>query len=244
MEVHAHSHTARKKWTHYFWEFLMLFLAVFCGFLAEYQLEHKIEKDRTKIFIKNLLEDLRTDTATFKSYARDNKIRAAITDSLMYLLKGPERKTKTTRIYYLARILTLRSDFLLPNERTYEEMKFSGQLRLIKNQEVSSGISKYYNSLKRIKGQNDRIGERTSHYFLSADKLFDAEVFLKIAKEQKEPEDKSIQLLSEDPKVINELLTRVQYFSVTCLFAANFGLESCKEAERLIELIKKEYHLE
>ena len=22
MEVHAHSHTPRKKWTHYFWEFL------------------------------------------------------------------------------------------------------------------------------------------------------------------------------------------------------------------------------
>jgi len=38
MEVHAHTHipTSReKKWTHYFWEFLMLFLAVFCGFLAE-----------------------------------------------------------------------------------------------------------------------------------------------------------------------------------------------------------------
>jgi hypothetical protein len=30
MEVHAHAHTARKKWTHYLWEFLMLFLAVFC----------------------------------------------------------------------------------------------------------------------------------------------------------------------------------------------------------------------
>ena len=35
MEVHTHSspapggaQTARKKWTHYFWEFLMLFLAV------------------------------------------------------------------------------------------------------------------------------------------------------------------------------------------------------------------------
>jgi len=32
MEVHAHTHTPRKKWTHYFWEFFMLFL-------AEYQLE-------------------------------------------------------------------------------------------------------------------------------------------------------------------------------------------------------------
>lgn len=244
MEVHHHSHTARRKWTHYFWEFLMLFLAVFCGFLAEYQLEHKIEKDRTKIFIKNLLEDLKVDTATFQHYARDHKLRAAITDSLMYLLKGPERKTKTTRIYFLARMLTMRSDYLLPNERTYEQMKFSGQLRLIHNSEVSNGISQYYNSLKKIVGQNERISERSSHYFLSMDKLFDAEVLLKIAKEQKEPEDQSIQLLSEDPKVINELLTRVQYFSVTCLFAANFGLESCKEAERLIELIKKEYHLE
>ena len=39
MEIHAHSHTPRKKWTHYFREFLMLFPAVFCGFLAEYHLE-------------------------------------------------------------------------------------------------------------------------------------------------------------------------------------------------------------
>ena len=29
MEVHHHAHTARKKWTHYFWKSLMLFLAVF-----------------------------------------------------------------------------------------------------------------------------------------------------------------------------------------------------------------------
>ena len=39
MEIHAHSHTPGKKWTHYFREFLMLFPAVFCGFLAEYHLE-------------------------------------------------------------------------------------------------------------------------------------------------------------------------------------------------------------
>ncbi|HJS54003.1 MAG TPA: hypothetical protein VJ765_05645, partial [Chitinophagaceae bacterium] len=63
MEVHHHTHPdsyrdKRKKWTHYFWEFLMLFLAVFCGFLAEYQLEHKIEKDKERQYIQNLLDDL------------------------------------------------------------------------------------------------------------------------------------------------------------------------------------------
>ena len=56
------AHTARKKWTHYFWEFLMLFLAVFCGFLAENQLEHKIENNREKQYMGQLIEDLKIDT--------------------------------------------------------------------------------------------------------------------------------------------------------------------------------------
>src|SRR6188474_856123 len=64
MEVHSHTHSARKNWTHYFWEFLMLFLAVFCGFLAEYQLEHKIEKEKGKQYIQSVYEDLKEDTAS------------------------------------------------------------------------------------------------------------------------------------------------------------------------------------
>ena len=53
MEVHHHTHAShgKKKLSHYFWEFLMLFLAVFCGFLAEYQLMHKNERDREGQFI-------------------------------------------------------------------------------------------------------------------------------------------------------------------------------------------------
>ena len=61
MEVHAHTHTARKKWTHYFWEFLMLFLAVFCGFLAEYKLEHTIEHQREEQYMRSMIEDLKSD---------------------------------------------------------------------------------------------------------------------------------------------------------------------------------------
>ena len=67
MEVHAHSHTARKKWTHYFWEFLMLFLAVFCGFLAENQREHMVEHQREKQYMNSLITDLKGDTALIRS---------------------------------------------------------------------------------------------------------------------------------------------------------------------------------
>ncbi len=49
MEVHHHGHVhEKKKWKEYVFQFLMLFLAVFCGFLAEYQLEHVIENSREK----------------------------------------------------------------------------------------------------------------------------------------------------------------------------------------------------
>jgi hypothetical protein len=65
MEVHHHSHTepvhgtSRKKFTHYLWEFLMLFLAVFCGFLAENQREHMVEHQREIKYMNSLIKDLR-----------------------------------------------------------------------------------------------------------------------------------------------------------------------------------------
>ena len=44
MEVHKHPHHVahKKKWGEYFLEFLMLFLAVFLGFMAENVREHRI----------------------------------------------------------------------------------------------------------------------------------------------------------------------------------------------------------
>ena len=244
MEVHAHTHTPRKKWTHYFWEFLMLFLAVFCGFLAEYYLEHKIEQDREKVYMKNMLEDLKSDTAAYQKYAKDNSVVFRIIDSLVYLLKSPERKTNAGRIYFLARTLTTRADLLFTYERTYDQMKSSGHQRLIRSQKVSDSVSYYYNSLKQINNQNGRISARIDEYLLSMNKLFDAEILLKILKERKAPEGESVKLLTEDPLVINEVLTRAQYLYGTFSFAQNWGLERCGAAENLIELIKKEYHLD
>lgn len=67
MEVHHHPHhEGKKNWKSYFWEFLMLFLAVFCGFLAEYQLEHKIESDREKQYVVSMIADINEDAVKIK----------------------------------------------------------------------------------------------------------------------------------------------------------------------------------
>jgi len=91
MDVHQHTHTERKKWTHYFWEFLMLFLAVFCGFLAEYQLEHKIEKNRERQLLLNSPSpgNYAKDIYFFAVTAgRTNNIRFIPNDGTMQQLKN------------------------------------------------------------------------------------------------------------------------------------------------------------
>src|SRR5215831_17502525 len=65
MEVHHHTHTERKKFTHYIWEFLMLFLAVFCGFLAENLREGLINKEKAHHYMENMVADLKADVTAF-----------------------------------------------------------------------------------------------------------------------------------------------------------------------------------
>ena len=43
-------------------EFFMLFFAVFCGFQAEYLLEHKIERDRERQFIISMVKEIELDS--------------------------------------------------------------------------------------------------------------------------------------------------------------------------------------
>jgi hypothetical protein len=45
----------------------MLFLAVFSVFLAAYQLEHKIERDRVKEYAQLLIQDLENDISAVNS---------------------------------------------------------------------------------------------------------------------------------------------------------------------------------
>ena len=154
MEVHQHTHTPRKKWTHYFWEFLMLFLAVFCGFLAEYKLEHTIEHNREKQFITTLIEDLKSDTAQLSQVITYKKRLEKMVDSLIKYLSSPDHGKHGSNIYYYARNLT-RPQYFFPNDRTIQQLKNSGSLRLIRNLAVSDSIMYYDQQVRYLLTLNE-----------------------------------------------------------------------------------------
>jgi len=246
MEVHKHPHhpTNKKKWGEYLLEFVMIFLAVTLGFFAESYRENLKDRTKENEFMASIIKDLKSDTATYSDYAKNNAEIYAIIDSLIPLMKSNERETHLTKIYYLARMITLKLLIHFSNKRTYEQMKSSGQLRLIENRQVADSINSYYNSLEIMNSFNDVLLEHDYDYMRLMGKVFNAEILLTILKERKEPSPGSVKLLTDDPITINELLTSAQYIYGSLRLAQNITTQRQQSAENLILIIKKEYHLE
>ena len=149
MEVHHHTHTERppagrtgKKFTHYLWEFLMLFLAVFCGFLAENFREHTIEHQRERQYMVTMLEDLKSDTAllnyTTKYWDNINNSIDSVADAIQF----PPSEGDLIKAY---RHLANATDYFSFkfNDRTVAQLKNSGGFRLIRKKTVANKIILY-----------------------------------------------------------------------------------------------------
>jgi hypothetical protein len=244
MDVHAHTHTARRKWTHYFWEFSMLFLAVFCGFLAEYQLEHKIEKDREKQFIKTYIEDLKSDTASIRPVilARNSKIKRL--DSFMLLLRQQKIKGYENELYtfsrWIIRHLTFRS-----NDRTISQLKYSGSLRLIRNEEAVDSIMSYQQLVELINiSQNSEQAEMKDAYPLIA-RMFSAFVYDDMVTPNgiKRPTGNP-PLRSYDAELQQDMAFYVHQLKGTSLILEPRLQQVKKKAISVILFLKSEYNLD
>ena len=246
MEVHHHSHTSRKKWTHYFWEFLMLFLAVFCGFLAEYQLEHTIEHQREKQFMHSMIKDLGLDVNNIQRSISDETRTIQIADTLTQIFHKGDYKDKTGFIYYSARDFATLPRWFYMTDGTLMQLKNSGGLRLIRKQHIVDSLQEYYNAYLWVKTGQELESTQIDQYRGSMMQIFDVHVFNSIVKGYPEiiMPNGNPPLLNEDPLLINEFLMRAHFCKRNKL-ANKVALITLKEkVTSLLALIKKEYHIE
>jgi hypothetical protein len=143
MEVHTHTHSERKKFKHYLWEFLMLFLAVFCGFLAENIREHNVEKKKGEQYILSFAEDLKKDIAQCDLSISELTETMRVLQNLVpcfNTLKGNIQKTDCLKeIIIYSRGF---KDFIY-TDRTIQQLKNAGGLRLIEDKEIADSIIDY-----------------------------------------------------------------------------------------------------
>ena len=263
MEVHAHTHTARKKWTHYFWEFLMLFLAVFCGFLAEYQLEHKIEKNKEKQFMLSMIEDLKADTSAISILNKQRYGRIQMYDSLSSFIIEKKYLQNGGDFYYWGRNISRRA-FFFSADGTMQQLKNSGGLRLISHQTIADKIIGYDVLYRNIMLQQDLEEVQLNEYRGIAARIFDAAVFSKMTRgltnerpgENLQLKDSTILLSGfferptdnpqpkdSSPIALNELANRLNYWAAGSQRLLQLLEQLKKMAFELIDLIKNEYDL-
>ena len=254
MEVHAHSSpahsgTGRKKWTHYFWEFLMLFLAVFCGFLAEYQLEHKIEKNRERQYMQSMVKDLVADTAHLNEGFPRKEERITAIDSLFeYFTVHRDKKTIPAYIHNLMR----RSSWDRAYDRnniTMTQLKNAGNMRLVRKKNVADSILNYDFCWERADSYykqaywnnsgivNEYIKKIISDYSLLPYYKANTTTAARL-----EGEAAGI-TIAINTTLLLEYLNHLHKLKITIVQDKEFYRDIEKRAERLIDLIQKEYHL-
>ena len=249
MEVHAHAHTERKKWTHYFWEFLMLFLAVSLGFYAENLREGIKHHQEVKTQMNSLISDLQTDILLFDSVLDRNAYGAQMADSLIELLHSDI--TNTPDIYFAARSVTANLGYYYANSKSFDQLKSSGLLRYIKPKRLLDSIGTYYVSFQWLANQTDLLRLKLDEIHKGNFRLFDSYVFQQMMNIRmttfggrrtiiNRPSVKPA-LLSADVKDINTVSLNYHYYSTTTKFYNRTAIALRQRALRLIELINKEY---
>jgi len=248
MEVHTHAHPpsggTRKKWTHYFWEFLMLFLAVFCGFLAENKREHMVEHQREKKYMASLVEDLETDTAALQKAIRKSDSTARYSDSvLIFLSHHTISATVPVRISVLIGIGGQRLS-LINTDRTSSQLKNSGAMRLIREKEVSDAILRYWKQIDEGNINLDRYNTYRNAGRELVFKLWVVPVIYRKGLSMPEDSIQQLRVIDPDPKKWDELANLIAISGqIARVYHTNNLVKQLDMAVQLIALIKKEYHL-
>lgn len=134
----------RFKWNHYFFEFIVLFLAVFLGFLSENYRDFLAERKTEVKDASSLVEDLKVDIATIKRDIDVVDIAIRYTDSLLLLI---EKIPSMDSLDDSFNVLNGRSSPYLrfkSVDRTASQLKNGGQMDLIEDVNLSNEILNYW----------------------------------------------------------------------------------------------------
>lgn len=242
MEVHAHTHTERKKWTHYLWEFFMLFLAVFCGFLAENQREHFVEHSRERQYMQSLYDDLKQDSIELETAIHRTEINQTYIDSLLLFIHTQKIGSAVPDHFVKLDSQALVRLQIVFTDRTASQLKNSGNMRLIRNRDVAEMILKYWNQQERSLTTLDRyIIYRNEARSFATQLVGSYEHIMYFARNLLKDPPWQIKVINSDPAMWTQYANIVAQCAVV-LPAHLSNLRTQQEVGRkLIRLIAKKY---
>ncbi len=263
METHAHHlHKApgKKVW-HYFFEFFMLFLAVFCGFLVENHREESVESHRATELAKSFYEELKGDSVTAAVKVQN---RTKQEEALNYCMKYFKDSSLTNvskgfQLNFMYGVLFRTPSVFEPRTVVLEQLKNSGSMRYFKNEELQKLVGDLSVAINNFQDRQ-KLESTVRNEYLNPmiircyDYDFEealCEGYKKIifdAAKEYETNNKFYTYQIRNPEQIDR-----QTIVNTLGFYGRNGMRSTRQVHiqkyidinaQLLELLRKEYHLE
>ena len=257
MEVHHHPdpHHKKKNFREYFLEFLMIFLAVTLGFIAENIREHFADKEKEKQSIETIITSIASDTMQLNNIISSNRL------SLYYLnkfikLKGSDfSENKTKRVFYDDIANGSYNDvYFRSNDAAFQQLQTSGTLRLINKPGILDSLFQYQHNTSLI------LRLESDHYYFSKNvwegmsKLIDVTYTLTsfdtlnfnfevVSGVYKPPEGAEL-IFNYDKKTVDKLFNDACVLALNADFYISLLNQQLVYGKKLIGLLKNEYHLE
>ena len=243
MEVHHHPdlHHEKKPWKEYLLEGLMIFLAVFMGFVAENEREVISEHKRATEFARSYFEDIKKDTAALNAAMHFSKRKIAVLDSALAMLHLPAGKQNDTVLYRRLSVNTNVIPFE-PSAGTYEQIKSSGSLRFF-DQDLVNLMNSYDVQVKKtVKREDIDLKFIVEQVMPFAIKNFNSEVIYDVYFSHHISHE--LYFADRGKAALRQLINYTVVVKIERLRAMAEYTRQMKISEDLLAELRKEYYLE
>lgn len=248
MEVHHHPHVEKKSIKEYLLEGLMIFLAVSMGFAAENLREHLVNKEREHNYIASFYKDLsndQTDLPKLISNIVQEQILPAKALPRLFRSVTTHAGAADSIYFYFRKFIRQQGLRGYVTDRTIEEIKNSGEMRLITHKDIADSLVDYYKAIvyteylqQSLLNYKARLWDnlplvlRSEDYSRAIDSL--NTVFI--------APDHSI-LFSTDPVSINRILLQVEDIGGLSITIKKNIEKILQRNTRIKALIEENYHV-
>ena len=248
MEVHHHPdlHHKKKNFKEYFLEFLMIFLAVTLGFFSENFRENLVNKEKEEHYMKNLISDLRADTADLNRsmHYQDlqyNMLRNGLEIPMERLTNINTQDTFFHDIFLFYSLIPTFS----PSTNAISQLK-AGGFNIMHNEDVRDSINYLYQRYEAV--EFDTKYDETNYW----DVAHKMQTIMHLPEPALSFDDPSLNIIPHNLKIFltNDSIAIAQLYNV--LGNARGSLKTCIETEKdalekatkLIAYLQKKYSIE
>jgi hypothetical protein len=242
MEVHAHSHTEGKKIKHYLWEFLMLFLAIFLGFIAENTREHIVEKQKGKNYLESLFQDVKLDTAKFTVTISWFEKAQKKFDTLLEHFDDLSLPEYPAVFIQNGELLQYYEDFVY-TDRTIQQLKNAGGLRLISDKVAVDSIVNYDGCVRLQEAQLVAVDKYQTKVEDLTEKILNFKKIVNHIHQKDDPlQQKNGWLLINDKTELGYYFNAISDYKFMCQRYLDLLNKSKETGTRLLFFLHNKYH--